>query len=496
MSGLNDYEVLNVRVKYSGGVAAYVNGNLVARFNLEDDFDSRSLSITDHDATVFSKFHVILSTAGIQEGNNVFSFEIHRPLSGSSSDPVVFDATGVFGVEDCSTVVDSYSSLTSTNPSSGTLAGIMDLDPYTTGRLLNAIGTYIEWTVENLVGSKWNSFNIVGSNTVFSLGFDIYAYSNPNDEEETITILSAIDQTVTSRTKPQISVPVALAGFRRYRWEVTDTGSTTTTLGSVHMAYCKATGSVCPGIGNYPSVGEGQISPSSCPEGYRGYSYRECSGGVLSEVKMDHCVMKLPTNARYQASQYMFVMGTQVTTGVPLVMNIVERWYVDTGVFLPDGLSLNAQTGEISGTPSSVKDLMTFTVYAENQSGATQTIVSIQVRKGRCIAEGVFPVTEVGKVAEYDCATQGSYVGTQKRACVLGSEDGEWQKASGFCMPIFAIVLIVIVVIVIVAIVVFLLMRVGSKAKAVGGVKGKKSSKSSKSTKTMSKKVSGKQIKV
>ena len=192
----------------------------------------------------------------------------------------------------------------------------------------------------------------------------------------------------------------------------------------------------------------------------------------------------------------LFRSGTQVTTGVPLVMNIVERWYVDTGVFLPDGLSLNAQTGEISGNPSSVKDLMTFTVYAENQSGATQTIVSIQVRKGRCIAEGVFPVTEVGKVAEYDCATQGSYVGTQKRTCVLGSEDGEWQKASGFCMPIFAIVLIVIVVLVIVVIVVFFLMRVGSKAKAVGGVKGKKSSKSTKSTKTMSKKGSGKQIKV
>ena len=37
-------------------------------------------------------------------------------------------------------------------------------------------------------------------------------------------------------------------------------------------------------------MGEGQISPSSCPEGYRGYSYRECSNGVLGEVKMDHCV--------------------------------------------------------------------------------------------------------------------------------------------------------------------------------------------------------------
>ena len=291
MSGVNDYQVLNVRVKYSGGVAAYLNGNLVARFNLEDDFDSLSLSITDHDASVFSKFHVILSTSGIEEGSNVFSFEIHRPLSGSSSDPVVFDATGVFGVEDCSTVVDSYSSLESTTPTSGTLAGIMDLDPYTTGLLPNTIGTYIEWTVENLVGSKWNSLNIVGGSTVTSWGFDIIANYNPDDTtNEPVTILSAIDQTVTSRTKPQIAVPVALAGFRRYRWEVTDTGSTTTTLGSVHMAYCKATGSVCPGIGNYPSVGEGQISPSSCPEGYRGYSYRECSNGVLGEVKLDHCV--------------------------------------------------------------------------------------------------------------------------------------------------------------------------------------------------------------
>ena len=43
MSGLNDYEVLNVRVKYSGGVGAYVNGNVVARFNLEDEFDSLSV---------------------------------------------------------------------------------------------------------------------------------------------------------------------------------------------------------------------------------------------------------------------------------------------------------------------------------------------------------------------------------------------------------------------------------------------------------------------
>ena len=129
MSGLNDYQVLNVRVKYSGGVVAYVNGNVVARFNLEDEFDSLSVSMSDDDSNVFSKFHVILSTSGIDEGSNVFSLEIHGGLSDSSSDAVVFDGTGVFGVEDCCTVVDSYSSLESTKLDYGTIADIMDLDP-------------------------------------------------------------------------------------------------------------------------------------------------------------------------------------------------------------------------------------------------------------------------------------------------------------------------------------------------------------------------------
>ena len=53
-----DYQVLNVRVKYAGGVVAYFNGRKVARFNLEEEFDADSESIDIHDSTVFSKFHI------------------------------------------------------------------------------------------------------------------------------------------------------------------------------------------------------------------------------------------------------------------------------------------------------------------------------------------------------------------------------------------------------------------------------------------------------
>ena len=105
-------------------------------------------------------------------------------------------------------------------------------------------------------------------------------------------------------------------------------------------------------------------------------------------------------------------------------------------------------------------------------NGETYVAITTNVRKGYCMPEGVFERTNVGEVAVYQCALQGSYVGTQKRACVLGAKDGEWQKASGFCMPVLTIVLIVVVVIVIIVVVVFLLLRTRSK-KAVGGVKGK-----------------------
>ena len=114
LTNVNEYSVMNIRLKYTGGVVVYFNGNRVARFNLVESFDASTESIALHDAETFSKFHIILSTAGVQEGTNVIAFELHRPVGVSSPYIVVFDATGVFGVNDCSTVVDSYASLTST----------------------------------------------------------------------------------------------------------------------------------------------------------------------------------------------------------------------------------------------------------------------------------------------------------------------------------------------------------------------------------------------
>ena len=118
-----------------------------------------------------------------------------------------------------------------------------------------------------------------------------------------------------------------------------------------------------------------------------------------------------------------------------------------------------------------------FTITGSNPSGAVRAELAIRVRKGQCRAEGFFPITQVGETAVYECANQGNYIGTQKRACVLGASDGEWEKPTGACLPIFSIIVLVVVVILIVAVVVYLLVRISRKRRAVGGVKTKKNAK-------------------
>ena len=88
-------------------------------------------------------------------------------------------------------------------------------------------------------------------------------------------------------------------------------------------------------------------------------------------------------------------------------------------------------------------------MYGENESGAASTIVSIRINKGQYLEEGVFPTMDADVVAIYACSMKGNFVGTQKRECVLGEREGEWQKARGVCVSVVLIILLCVVVFVV-----------------------------------------------
>ena len=104
------------------------------------------------------------------------------------------------------------------------------------------------------------------------------------------------------------------------------------------LQFCKSssTGS-CPAMGEYPSVGEGEISPAGCPEGFRGYAYRECHDGVLGEVKMAKCEYKVPDRLQYENNNRVFVMG------IPSYRTIITEFAMQEDTPLPEGFTLNAE---------------------------------------------------------------------------------------------------------------------------------------------------------
>ena len=365
---ISDYRVLNVRMKYEGGVAVYFNAYLVARFNLADEFNANTEALTAHDPTLYSKFHVILSMVEAQARTNVIAFEIHR-VQGTSSPTVIFDASGVYGVEACSTVIDSYSQVTSSSLSSGSLEEIMDMNPNTGGQLSSSDVTFIEWTVENLEGSKWNSFNILTGTTVNVFSMDVYGYQY---DEQVPLFQSTSSATLISRTKPQILIAPSLLGFRKYRWEYSIISSSSMTIDSLHMAYCKPMSSYCDGIGEYPAVFYGEVSVAHCPYGYKGYSYRECSSGYLSSIKLDRC-SRLP-------QKVVIAKGEVFRFSIPIEGNNLT-FSIASGA-LPTGLTFDEKTGVISGTPTEtvISHSVSFDVSSEGRRESFTLELTIQTR--------------------------------------------------------------------------------------------------------------------
>ena len=67
LNGSVDYQALNMRVKYEGRVVVYLNEERVDCFNLVRDIDSDTESMSNHDGSVFSQFHIRHEMVGERE---------------------------------------------------------------------------------------------------------------------------------------------------------------------------------------------------------------------------------------------------------------------------------------------------------------------------------------------------------------------------------------------------------------------------------------------
>ena len=278
---------IDIQFKYSHGIIAYINGIEVFRDNMPHGIINHSTLATNSYSD--SQYRgIILPAFYAQFNQSVVSVELH------------FTSVNERTI-DFNSFISYQSAISTSNPCS-----VYPHDISSSGTF-----NYPSWAFD--YRTRYEAFSspsslpryVIGSfETIIPLINSIRLYtqdcptcsprsfivSGSNSDSSWTTLFTQSSQTYNQFSWKQWSLN-SPSQFKSIKFTVNSVRSTTwAALPELQFMTCKPTGSVCPSIDNYPSVGEGQISPSSCPEGYSGYSYRQCSNGVLGEVKLDHCV--------------------------------------------------------------------------------------------------------------------------------------------------------------------------------------------------------------
>jgi N-acetylneuraminic acid mutarotase len=95
-----------------------------------------------------------------------------------------------------------------------------------------------------------------------------------------------------------------------------------------------------------------------------------------------------PDNLNYSQPVAVYPQGKVIAPNLPTAAGGAIAVF-DVQPSLPEGLSLNTENGEISGTPSTLQAERTYTITGNNPAGSTTTTVTIAIVKSRTFYPGM-----------------------------------------------------------------------------------------------------------
>ena len=101
----------------------------------------------------------------------------------------------VFGVNECSPVLDSCSAIDVMS----NREDLLSLNPTLFGSIPNEVGSYLSWTVEKLEGWKWNRFALHTGEYAQRYGFSVYGRYESVDESTSMLFMT--DPTLLERQR-------------------------------------------------------------------------------------------------------------------------------------------------------------------------------------------------------------------------------------------------------------------------------------------------------
>jgi photosystem II stability/assembly factor-like uncharacterized protein len=116
----------------------------------------------------------------------------------------------------------------------------------------------------------------------------------------------------------------------------------------------------------------------SAPSTASDYTFTASNAAGSTSITLNITVLLKPANLSYSMNPAVYTQGAAIIPNAPSVQGSTPFSYA-VNPALPAGLSLNASTGILSGTPSAPSAGASYTVTVSNQAGSATAVLSIAV---------------------------------------------------------------------------------------------------------------------
>lgn len=176
----------------------------------------------------------------------------------------------------------------------------------------------------------------------------------------------------------------------------------------------------CDSNDGFPATSSGTRVSTQCPPGLVGTMFRQCGEGKnpsWGEADTSRCRLSPPTNLKYPESAYYLVTYQPLTADIRPTVSFIGSLVYEINPKLPDGLSFNNATGEISGSPLVRIEKTPFSVRATDplSSIGVEAILDMEITSNFCPNDGQYQTSMGGTRFNISCGT--GFSGSKFRIC-------------------------------------------------------------------------------
>ena len=190
-----------------------------------------------------------------------------------------------------------------------------------------------------------------------------------------------------------------------------------------HMVRVQVVIEYCEQDGLWPRTEKGESATLACPSNaYHGIQTRKCNSNhpPTWETIINNCILNIPSNLYYNKEEYVAKKDYYFATDRPQYDGIITKFSVFPELF--PGLSIDPETGVISGTPKDVHIPQMFSITGENAEGISEpTEITLSITSVMCEEDGIWPATEISTISYLYCGK--GFSGVQYRRCYEQRDD-------------------------------------------------------------------------